>query len=362
MQIQQLSVEDNPEYAGHEQVCMATDKASGLQAIIALHSTALGPAAGGCRRWHYAGEAAAVTDALRLSRGMSYKNAMANLPLGGGKAVIMVKPDQQPTAEEFVAFGNFVQSLQGRYITAEDVGVSSADMQQVRRVTAFVSGLPQQQGTVGGDPSPSTALGVFLSIQRMASAGRGQGNLAGMTVAVQGVGHVGYHLCRLLHGAGAKLKVADINQAQAQRVAAEFDAQVLRPDAIVGAEADVFAPCALGGVINHRSIDELRVAMVAGAANNQLATPADGDRLMQRGITLLPDYVINAGGIIAVAAEYLGGVTPAQLAEQIGQIPDRLERLMDEAAAEGVAPGLVADRTATDLISKAALRMSPRVA
>ncbi len=347
MEIQQLKCDSSADFADHEQVVYGHDKRSGLRAIIAVHSTALGPSAGGCRRWCYASENAAITDALRLSRGMSFKNALAGLPFGGGKAVILAEPGVPASAQEFQAFGRFVQLLEGQYITAEDVGVSTDDMQQVSTQTGFVSGLPQTGSAVGGDPSPWTALGVFLSIQKAL----GRMDLAGVTVAVQGVGHVGMHLCRLLHDAGATLKVADIHKPNVRQAVQEFAATEVSVDDILSTSADVLAPCAMGGVINAKTVDALDVTLIAGAANNQLATPADGENLRQRGIAFLPDYVINAGGIIAVGLEYLGGATQQQLQERIEQIPVRVEELMAKARDEGVAPGVVADRAAQSLIN-----------
>ncbi|MFK7955422.1 MAG: Glu/Leu/Phe/Val dehydrogenase [Lysobacterales bacterium] len=358
MEITPLNCDTNADFAGHEQVVYGHDQRSGLRAVVAIHSTALGPSAGGCRRWSYTSENAAITDALRLSRGMSFKNALAGLPFGGGKAVILAEPGVPASAEEFQAFGRFVQSLNGRYITAEDVGVSTDNMQQVSTQTRFVSGLPQTGLNVGGDPSPWTALGVFLSIQKAL----GRTDMAGVTVAVQGAGHVGMHLCRLLHGAGATLKVADISELNVGQAVEEFGATKVSVDDILSTSADVLAPCAMGGVINSETVNALNVAMVAGAANNQLATPADGESLQQRGIAFLPDYVINAGGIIAVGLEYLGGATQQQLEERVGQIPDRVERLMAKAREEGVAPGVVADRTAQSLIGMGAADSSSQVA
>ena len=339
-----------PDFDGHEAVHLLEDDATGLRAVIAVHSTELGPAAGGCRRWHYPSVEAAVSDALRLSRGMSYKNALAGLPFGGGKAVIMAERGVTATPSEFRAFGDFVESLKGGYVTAEDVGVSTEDMRVVRERTAYVSGLPQVSNEAGGDPSPWTALGVFLSLREAVRRELGKSSLDGVTVAVQGVGHVGYHLCRLLHADGARLLVADVNDALCQRAVRDFDATVVPTDEIHRVSADVFAPCALGGVLNDSSIPELAARIVAGAANNQFATAADAIRLHARGVLQLPDYLINAGGIIAVAREYLGGFTRQQVKAEVEEIAPRLGRLLDQATQEGVPPTHVADRTARALI------------
>ncbi len=348
MDIKQLDCRSNPAFDHHEGVYLARDARSGLEAIIAVHSTNLGPAAGGCRRWSYGDRESAVTDALRLSRGMSYKNAMAGLPFGGGKAVLLAQPGQAPTRQEFEAFGRFVHTLSGRYVTAEDVGVSTENMRVVRERTPYVSGLPQEGEAAGGDPSPWTALGVFLSLQRAVAPI----DVAELTVAVQGVGHVGYHLCKLLHEAGANLIVSDIHPASTARAAEEFGARVVPVDQILSVEADVLAPCALGGAINERSIPGLKARLIAGAANNQLATERDALRLHERGILLLPDYVINAGGIIAVAREYLGGSTRQDLVREVGLIPGRVAELLELSKQTSQPPSVVADRTAQRLIDR----------
>ncbi len=339
------------DFDNHEDVFTYRDEASGLHAVIALHSTTLGPAAGGCRRWRYDSEVEAVRDALRLSRGMSFKNAMAGLPFGGGKAVILASDQRPPTAREMREFGAFVDSLDGRYITAEDVGVSTEDMRVVAERTRYVSGLPQQGDSAGGDPSPWTALGVYLSLNEAAQRELGVETLKGVSVAVQGVGHVGYHLCKLLHRVGAKLVVADINRRSTDRVRSEFNAVVVAPDEILRADVDVVAPCALGGVLNRASIATLRAKVVAGAANNQLATREDAVRLHEAGVLFLPDYVINAGGIIAVAREYAGGFTTHDVAEEVAQIPRRLGDVLSRASQRDRSPVLVADEMARDLIS-----------
>lgn len=341
------------DFDGHEQVLFGYDAATGLRALIAVHSTALGPAAGGCRMWPYASAEEALTDALRLSRGMSYKNAMAELPLGGGKAVILGDSRKDKTPELFRAFGRLVGSLSGRYITAEDVGTRTTDMEQVARETRFVSGLSRKAGDVGGDPGPKTALGVYLGIKAAVRFQLGR-DLDGLTVAVQGLGGVGGPLCHLLAGDGAHLKVADARAELTEKVRDELGAEVVSADAIVSAEADVFAPCALGAVLNSRTIPLLRARIVAGAANNQLARGEDGQALMKAGILYAPDYVINAGGIINVAHEYLRGASEARVRADIDKIPGRLTEIFKCASREERPTSVVADQMARERLKRAA--------
>jgi|SRR5579859_7314737 len=351
-----MDIYDNREFDGHELLIFGQDGASGLKAIIAIHSTALGPAAGGCRMWPYASTADAVTDVLRLSRGMSYKNAMAGLPFGGGKAVIIGDARTAKTPELFAAFGRMVDSLRGRYITAEDVGTTSADMGQVARVTRYVAGLGRQAGQAGGDPAPKTALGVFLGLRAAVKFRLGRSDLSGLTVAVQGVGGVGYHLCGLLATAGARLKVADVEARAVERACDEFGATPVAPVRMLEEEADVLAPCALGAVLNARTIAKLRVPVIAGAANNQLARAQDGEGLRAAGILYAPDYVINAGGIISVAREYYGG-TEAQVIEDIQAIPARLTEIFERARRESRPTNAVADVLARERLRNEAERL-----
>lgn len=337
----------SPDFDGHEQVVFGHDRATGLRAIIAIHSTALGPAAGGCRLWTYRSSDAALTDALRLSRGMSYKNAMAELGLGGGKAVVLGDARAPKSPALFKAFGRLVDALGGRYITAEDVGTTTADMQQVAAETRFVSGLTRACGQVGGDPGPKTALGVFLGIQAAVRFQLGR-SLEGLTVAVQGLGGVGGPLCHLLAADGARLIVADARAELAQRVREELDATVVTPDAILEQDAEVLAPCALGAVLTEHSIPRLRARVVAGAANNQLAREDDGQRLRDAGILYAPDYVINAGGIINVAHEYRGGSSEEAVRAAIEKIPGRLNLIFERARRESLPTSVVADQMARE--------------
>ena len=341
-----LNLFDNPAFDNHEAVHHFFDRKTGLRAIIAIHSTVLGPAAGGCRRWHYASDESALCDALRLSKGMTYKNALAGLPFGGGKCVVLCGPGEANSPEIFRALGAAVDSLGGRYVTGEDVGVSMQDMLHVKARTDFVSGLPQEDGCVGGDPSPWTALGVALSIKTAARRQLGVHTLDGVTVAVQGVGHVGFNLCRILAGAGARLTVADVNPANVCRAVRQYGAKAVAPDDILFQHTDVLAPCALGAVLNAHTIPKLKCRIVAGAANNQLETADDAQRLEEYGVLFLPDYVINGGGVISISREYLGGCTQQQLCAEIHRIPNRLDAILDGAEKSNRPAAVVADEMA----------------
>lgn len=318
--------------------------------VIAIHSTALGPAAGGCRFWHYDSQADLTADAIRLARGMSYKNAVAGLPLGGGKAVLQRPAGSFDRPALFRAFGNAVESLGGAYVTAEDVGTTVADMERVRERTRFVAGLHAEPGKSGGDPSPWTARGVFESMRAAARFALGS-DLEGLTVAVQGTGNVGAALCRMLRAAGARLVIADVDHRRVDALVAELGARAVGVEEIVAADADIFAPCALGGALNAGTIPALKARLVCGAANNQLATEADGETLMARGIVYAPDYVVNAGGIINVSAEYLGEA-PDAVERRIGEIAPRLTRILETAARDNTPPHSVADALARRIIAR----------
>jgi leucine dehydrogenase len=341
---------DAPDFDAHEGVHWFADPATGLHAIIAVHSTHLGPAAGGVRHWTYANDEAALTDALRLSRGMSYKNAMAGLPLGGGKAVVL--KDAPKTEALLEAFGGAIDSLGGRYVTAEDVGMSDQDMTVISRRTRHVSGLPVHHSAAGGNPGPSTAEGVFLGVRAAVRHKLGHSDLSRVHVAIQGLGSVGYGLAQRLAAVGATLTVADIDPARTARAATDLNARVVPIDAILGVSADVLSPCALGAILDERTIAALDVAIVAGAANNQLATPDDGARVAARGILYAPDYVINAGGIINVAAEYLGQGNAASVTAAIAKIEGRLADIFATADASGQPTDAVADAMARKLIGR----------
>jgi leucine dehydrogenase len=350
---------ENAENREHESVHHFHDPKTGLRAIIAIHSTALGPAAGGSRMWHYDCEADATRDALRLSRGMTYKNAMAGLPLGGGKAVILADPESPPSDALFHEFGRCVDALGGRYITAEDVGVTVENMRQVKQVTDFVAGLPSTEGSAGGDPSPWTADGVFLGLCAAAKHQLDVSSVKGLRVAVQGVGKVGYDLCRQLHVAGASLVISDVNEAHLKRAQQEFGAVVVSTEQILFEDVDILAPCAMGAILNTMSIPLIKASVIGGAANNQLATEADGQRLFERGILYAPDYVINGGGIISVSLEYMGNKTANDARDQIALIPQRLADIFESSGKQRVPTNVIADAMAENIVANGASMKTP---
>ncbi len=323
----------------HEQVVFVSEPKSGLKGIIAVHNTNLGPAMGGCRMWNYASEALAVNDVLRLSKGMTYKNAVAGLPIGGGKSVIIGNPKAK-TPALFEALGEALERLGGRYITAEDVGTSPEDMASVAKKTGYVAGLG-----ASGDPSPFTALGCFVGAQAAIKHHLQRDSFEGLTVAVQGLGHVGYDYARRLHAAGAKLVVADIDTTALERARAELGATVVAPEAIYDVEADIYAPCALGATLNPDTLGRLKARIVAGAANNQLATAEVGEMLRQKGVLYAPDFVINAGGIIKVCYEYLKK-PEADVDARVREIGDTLAEIFARADAQSRATSVVADEVA----------------
>jgi leucine dehydrogenase len=341
----------HPDFDGHEDVHFFTDSATGLRAIIAVHSTHLGPSTGGARYWRYAHEADALTDALRLSRGMSYKNAMAGLPVGGGKGVILAG-EVPKSGDQLRAFGEAIESLSGRYVTAEDVGMSEADMETIASATRHVSGLPVAAGKAGGNPGPSTAKGVYLGIKAAVAEKFGSADMRGVHVAIQGVGSVGGGTARLLAADGVRLTLADANVERAVALADELGAQAVPAEAIMMIEADVFSPNALGAILDARSIPQLAAPIVAGGANNQLATAADAARLHARGILYAPDYVINAGGIINVASEYFRLGDRGFVDAKVAEIPGRLRVIWAESKANGLPEADVADAMARKLIGR----------
>lgn len=350
-----MSVFSAPAYDNHELVSFHQHRASGLRAIIALHSSVLGPAAGGCRMYPYSCDEAALNDVLRLSRGMTYKSALAELPFGGGKSVIIGDPRQQKSPALLRAMGDFVHSLGGRYTAAEDSGTSVADMRIMRERTPWVSGLGDNE--FGGDPSPSTALGVFLGIRtavhhRLLSDGLGE-----LKVAIQGLGHVGYHLARLLRREGATVYGADVNAANLQRAVQELGVIPVDADQILFQEVDVLAPCAMGAVLNRESIPRLRAGIVAGAANNQLATEEDGRHLQDRGILYCPDFLINAGGIIDVYHQGLGSSNERKLAH-IRRVETKLLQVLEQAQQSHLPSHLVAEQLAEQYLQAAASKGS----
>ncbi|MGH7602834.1 MAG: Leu/Phe/Val dehydrogenase [Gemmatimonadaceae bacterium] len=326
---------------GHEEVVMCSDPSVGYRGILAVHSTRLGPALGGTRFWQYATDEDAITDALRLSRGMTYKNAVAGLPLGGGKSIIIGDNKTKDREKIFRAHGRFVESLGGRYITAEDVGTSTKDMDYVHLETSHVAGLAGKSG----DPSPVTAHGVFRAVQASANHVWGSDSLEGRTVSIQGCGNVGRHLAEELHEAGAKLIVSDIDSAKTARVAQLTGAKVVQGDAIFSADADVFSPCALGGIINDKTIPQLKVGIVAGGANNQLLEERHGDELKRCGILYTPDYVANAGGVINVYGE-VAGWNGQRARDKADDIYDTVLKIFDIAESQKIPTYEAADRLA----------------
>jgi leucine dehydrogenase len=326
---------------GHEEIVMCSDPSVGYKGILAVHSTKLGPALGGTRFWQYATDDEAITDALRLSRGMTYKNAVAGLHLGGGKSIIIGDNKTKDREKIFRAHGRFVESLGGRYITAEDVGTSTKDMAYVQMETKHVAGLAGKSG----DPSPVTAHGVFRAVQASANRKWGSDSLEGKTVAIQGCGSVGTFLAKELSAAGAKLIVSDIDSAKAARVAQLTGAKIVEGDAIFTADADIFSPCALGGIINDTTIPKLKVGIVAGGANNQLLEERHGDALEAKGILYAPDYVANAGGVINVYGEVVGWDEQRAL-DKAEEIYDTILKVFDIAEAKRIPTYEAADRLA----------------
>jgi len=342
-----MPVFDHPEFDHHQQIVYGSDDASGLRAIIAIHDTHLGPALGGLRIFPYASEEEALTDVLRLSRGMTYKSALADLPLGGGKAVIIADPRRDKTPELLRAMGRLVDGLGGAYITAEDSGSSEADMRLIAEATEHVGGLPRH-GAASGDPSPFTAWGVFCALKSAVRHGLGCDDLAGIGVAVQGVGNVGAHLARYLHAAGARLVLTDVDATALAQLADELGAETLTPAAIADAEVDVFAPCAMGAALSETVVDRLKASVVCGAANNQLASPAIAERLMARGILYTPDYVANAGGVIEIAWQRRDDYRREAVMEHIEGIGATMDEIFSRAGREGTSPATVADQLARE--------------
>ena len=334
---------------GHEQLVFCHDKVSGLKAIIGIHDTTLGPALGGCRMWPYKSEDDAILDVLRLSKGMTYKNSVMGLDLGGGKAVIIGDSRKDKSEELFRALGKFVESLGGRYISAEDVGTSPDDISIVQIETDHVAGL----FNLSGDPSPATAFGVYRGMKAAAREAFGSDSLKGKTVAVQGLGHVGYNLCRHLHDEGAGLIVTDIYEDRLQPVVEEFGAKAVKPEEIYGVECDIFAPCALGAVVNDETIPQFKCRVIAGAANNQLKEPRHGDILREKGIIYAPDYVINGGGVTNVAEEFSpSGYSHDRAYARIAKIYDKISKVIEISKRDGIPTYKAADVMAEERIDR----------
>ncbi|RXK19326.1 Glu/Leu/Phe/Val dehydrogenase dimerization domain-containing protein [Macrococcus sp. DPC7161] len=334
----------------YEQVVFCQDKASGLKAIIAIHDSTLGPALGGCRMWPYATEEEAVEDALRLARGMTYKNAAAGLNLGGAKTVVIGDPKKDKSEALFRALGRYIQSLNGRYITAEDVGTTVNDMDIMHEETDFVVGLSESYGS-SGNPSPMTALGVYKAMKRTAKEAFGTDDLKDKVVAVQGVGNVSYTLCKYLHDEGAKLIVTDIFQESIDRAVNDFGATAVKPEEIYSVDADIFAPCALGAILNDETIPQLKVKAVCGSANNQLKEMKHADMLASRGIIYAPDFVVNSGGVINVADE-LNGYNEDRATKKINEIYDQMDKVFTIAKRDNISTAVAAERMAEERIDQ----------
>lgn len=334
----------------YEQLVFCQDKNSGLKAIICIHDTTLGPALGGTRMWNYETEEEAIEDAIRLGRGMTYKNAAAGLNLGGGKTVIIGDPLKDKNEEMFRAFGRFIQGLNGRYITAEDVGTTVADMDLIHEETDYVTGISPAFGS-SGNPSPVTAYGIYIGMKAAALEAFGDDSLEGKTITVQGVGNVAYTLCKHLHEEGAKLIVSDINEEAVQRAVNDFGATAVAPNEIYSQEADIFAPCAMGAIINDDTIPQLKVKVVAGSANNQLKEERHGDELEARGIVYAPDFVINSGGVINVADE-LYGYNNERAMKRVETIYDSITRIFEIAKRDGIPSYIAAERMAEERINR----------
>lgn len=341
-----MSVFDHSEFDNHEHVAFYHDEAAGLSAIIAVHNTNLGPALGGCRMWPYVNSAEALTDVLRLSKGMTYKSAMANLKLGGGKSVIIGDPRKVKTPEMMTAMGKFVDSLGGKYFTAEDSGISVNDLKTMAQESDYIAGTKAHYHYAGetadGNPAPSTAYGVFVGVKASVEHAL-KSDLNGVRVAIQGMGHVGYRLAEHLHHAGAKLFVTDIYPEGVDRAVKELGATAVAPEEIYGLDVDVVAPCAMGASINDETLSTLKAKVIAGAANNQLAREEIGDVLQERGIVYAPDYVINAGGVIDIYHQRMESSSNEALRDHLEQIGDTLKEIFERADAEGRATNRVAN-------------------
>ncbi len=347
--IEYMSIFEHPSFDAHESVHAFYDEKTGLKGFIAVHSTYRGPSAGGTRFWYYENSEQALRDVLRLSRGMSYKNAMAGLDLGGGKAVV-IKPKGDFDREAlFTAFGRCINQIGGKYYTAEDVGMTPDDMRIIKSETDYVAGLDEGENA-SGDPSPITAEGVFRCI-KMAAKTRNI-DLDGAKVAVQGLGHVGFQLCHLLHSANAKLIVTDINTDNVKKAGEFFNAESVAPDDIYKQDVDIFAPCALGAILNQKTISILQAKIIAGAANNQLASPDMAYMIKQRGILYCPDYIVNAGGIINIAGEIAGNYSPEWVEEKLDGMVETLSEVIASSEAENKTTSEIADVMARERIGR----------
>ena len=336
----------------HEKILFCQDQKSGLKAIIAVHNTVCGPALGGTRMWSYKSNQDALVDVMRLSRGMTYKNAISGLNLGGGKAVIIGDSNSQKSPELFMKFGEFVDSLSGSYITAEDVGINPDDMLQVSKSTQYVTGLPGKKG----DPSPITAYGVYMGMKAALKFKFGTESLYGKKVVVQGIGHVGLYLVDYLHGEGAEIIISDINLRAVENVVKKYNCLFVNPDDIYTAEMDIYAPCALGATLNNETIDVLKCSIIAGAANNQLHDEKlHGQQLFEKGIIYAPDYLINAGGVMNCYAE-IHGISDSKVMQMAGDIYQTTLDILNKSKVENISTSLAANRIAEKRIQEESLK------
>jgi len=334
----------------YEELVFFQDRATGLQAIVAIHDTTLGPSLGGCRFWQYTSARAAINDALRLARGMTYKASVAGLNLGGGKSVVIGNPKTHKSEALLRALGRFINTLRGRYIIAEDVGTTTEDMTIIHKETNYVVGLAKEHGG-SGDPSPVTAYGILHGMQACTKEVFKTRDLNGLTVAIQGAGHVGYHLAEQLKKEGADILITDIYKKNAKRVMDEFGAKYVEPNKIYAAKCDIFSPCALGGILNDKTIRALKCRIIAGSANNQLKSSRHGDKIQERGILYAPDYVINSGGLINVA-DGMRGYNRARALRKTARIYNAVMRVINLAKQDGVPPHIAADRLAERRIQR----------
>lgn len=344
-----MSVFSHVEFFDHQQVCFFNDSLSGLKAIVAIHNTHLGPALGGCRMWPYASENEALTDVLRLSKGMTYKASLANLALGGGKSVIIGDPRKDKSEALFRAMGRFLNQLGGQYIVAEDSGIGVEDLLIMNKETPHVTGINKRTDITSinnnGDPSPITAYGTYVGLCAAVKHKLGRSDLDGLKVAIQGVGSVGYYLAEYLYDAGAELYVSDIDERKLSRAKKNLDAKVIHINEIMTLDVDVFSPCALGASINDESIDSLQATVIAGAANNQLHQTQHGEQLKSKGILYAPDFVINAGGVIALGLD-IKGASPAKIHQQVNNISDTLNEIFQISDRENIPTSKVAEELA----------------
>jgi leucine dehydrogenase len=338
----------------YEQVVFCNDPSTGLKAIISMHSTVLGPAVGGCRMWNYTSEQEALNDVLRLSRGMTYKNSISGLNWGGGKAVIIGDPKAAKNPEMLKRFGEYVTRLSGNYITAKDVGIGAEDLRNIKKGTKHILGIDGEPGS-SGDPSPATAWGVYHGMKASAKHAFGTNSLKGLKVALQGLGSVSYYMLEHLAADGAELIGCDIDQACIDRAMKKYKIEIVKPESIYDVACDIFAPCALGATINSETLPRIKAKVIAGAANNQLATESDGVQVMRRGMTYAPDYAINAGGVMNIYHERAegGGYNKARAFDHVSQIGQTIEKILARSAADKMPSHQVADRMAEERVIKA---------